>query len=61
MVILSGNIPYQTEVASVHVFSLVENDEVGGAAAVSVVLLATSVLVLAALNLVQRRRTRHAE
>jgi sulfate/thiosulfate transport system permease protein len=61
VVILSGNIPYRTEVASVHVFSLVENDDVAGAAAVSVVLLATSVLVLAGLNLVQRRRTRHAD
>ncbi len=60
VVILSGNIPYRTEVASVHVFSLVENDDVGSAAAVSVVLLATSVLVLAGLNLLQRRRTRHA-
>jgi sulfate transport system permease protein len=61
VVILSGNIPYRTEVASVHVFSLVENDDVTSAAAVSVVLLAISVLVLAALNLIQRRRTRHAE
>jgi sulfate/thiosulfate transport system permease protein len=61
VVILSGNIPYRTEVASVHVFSLVENDDIASAAAVSVVLLATSVLVLAALNLVQRRRTRHAD
>ena len=61
VVILSGNIPYRTEVASVHVFSLVENDDIGSAAAVSVVLLAVSVLVLAALNLVQRRRTRHAD
>ena len=61
VVILSGNIPYRTEVASVHVFSLVENDDVGSAAAVSVVLLATSVLVLAGLNLIQRRRTRHAD
>jgi len=61
VVILSGNIPYRTEVASVHVFSLVENDDVGSAAAVSVVLLATSVLVLAGLNLVQRRWTRHAD
>jgi sulfate transport system permease protein len=61
VVILSGNIPYRTEVASVHVFSLVENDDVGSAAAVSVVLLVTSVLVLAGLNLIQRRRTRHAE
>jgi sulfate/thiosulfate transport system permease protein len=61
VVILSGNIPYHTEVASVHVFTLVENDDVSGAAAVSVVLLALSVLVLAVLNLIQRRRTRHAE
>jgi sulfate transport system permease protein len=61
VVILSGNIPYRTEVASVHVFSLVENDDTGSAAAVSVVLLAASVLVLAGLNLVQRRRTRHAD
>jgi sulfate/thiosulfate transport system permease protein len=61
VVILSGNIPYRTEVASVHVFSLVENDDVGSAAAVSVVLLVASVLVLAGLNLVQRRRTRHAD
>jgi sulfate transport system permease protein len=61
VVILSGNIPYRTEVASVHVFTLVENDDITGAAAVSVVLLAISVLVLAALNLIQRRRARHAE
>jgi sulfate transport system permease protein len=61
VVILSGNIPYRTEVASVHVFTLVENDDVTSAAAVSVVLLALSVLVLAGLNLIQRRRTRHAE
>jgi sulfate/thiosulfate transport system permease protein len=61
VVILSGNIPYRTEVASVHVFSLVENDEAGSAAAVSVLLLACSLLLLAALGLLQRRRTRHAE
>ena len=61
VVILSGNIPYRTEVASVHVFSLVENDDVSSAAAVSVVLLVTSVLVLAGRNLLQRRRTRHGD
>jgi len=61
VVILSGNIPYRTEVASVHVFSLVENDEAGSAAAVSVLLLACSLLLLAALGLLQRRRTRHAD
>ncbi len=61
VVLLSGNIPYRTEVAAVHVFTLVESDDSGGAAAVSVVLLALSVSVLAALNLIQRRRTRHAD
>jgi sulfate transport system permease protein len=60
VVLLSGNIPYRTEVAAVHVFSLVESDDPGGAAAVSVVLLALSLLVLAALNLVQRGGSRRA-
>jgi sulfate transport system permease protein len=57
VVLLSGNIPYRTEVAAVHVFTLVESDDPGGAAAVSVVLLALSLLVLAALSLIQRRRS----
>jgi sulfate transport system permease protein len=61
VVLLSGNIPYRTEVAAVHVFNLVESDDSGGAAAVSVVLLALSLLVLAALNLIQRGRSRRAE
>jgi sulfate transport system permease protein len=60
VVIVSGNIPYRTEVAAVQVVSLVEHDDTGSAAAVSVVLLATSVLVLAGRKLLLRRRTRHA-
>jgi sulfate transport system permease protein len=59
VVLVSGNIPYRTEVASAHVVSLVGHDDVASAAAVSVVLLATSVLVLAGLDLLRRRRTRH--
>jgi sulfate/thiosulfate transport system permease protein len=61
VVLLSGNIPYRTEVAAVHVFTLVESDDPGGAAAVSVVLLGLSLVVLASLNLIQRRRSRRAE
>ena len=61
VVLLSGNIPYRTEVAAVHVFTLVESDDPGGAAAVSVVLLGLSLVVLALLNLVQRRRSRRAQ
>ncbi len=61
VVLISGNLPYRTEVAAVHVFNLVQSDEVGAAAAVSVVLLALSLVVLAVLNLAQHRRTRHAD
>lgn len=53
-VLISGNIPFKTEVASVHVFSQIESDNTVGAAAVSVVLLAASLLVLAALQGLQR-------
>jgi sulfate/thiosulfate transport system permease protein len=60
VVLVSGNLPYRTEVASVHVFNLIESDDPGAAAAVSVVLLALSVAVLAAINLAQGWRTRHA-
>jgi sulfate transport system permease protein len=61
VVLLSGNIPYRTEVAAVHVFTLVESDDPGGAAAVSVVLLGMSLLVLAVLNLIQRVRSRRVQ
>lgn len=60
VVLISGNLPYKTELASVHVFTLVESDDPAGAAAVSVVLLALSLAVLAAISLLQRRGTRHA-
>ena len=53
-VLISGTIPFKTEVASVHVFSQIESDNTVGAAAVSVVLLAASLLVLAALQGLQR-------
>ena len=46
VVLISGNLPYKTEVASVLVFGQIESDNVAGAAAVSVVLLAISFVVL---------------
>ncbi len=60
VVLISGNLPYKTELAAVHVFTLVESDDPSGAAAVSVVLLALSLVVLTLINLLQRRGTRHA-
>jgi sulfate transport system permease protein len=46
VVLISGNIPFKTQVASVYIFGQIESDNTTGAAAVSVVLLALSLLVL---------------
>jgi sulfate transport system permease protein len=58
-VLISGNIPFQTQVASIFVFKQLESDNLRGAAAVSVVLLALSLLVLLGLRVVERWGTRH--
>jgi sulfate transport system permease protein len=59
VVLISGNIPFKTEVASVHIFSLVESDAASGAAAVSVVLLLVSLVTLIAFDIVRRWRFSH--
>jgi sulfate transport system permease protein len=59
VVLISGNLPFRTEVGSTYVFSQIQNDNLAGAASVSLVLLAAAVLVLAALAALTRRRTRH--
>jgi sulfate/thiosulfate transport system permease protein len=59
VVLITGNIPFQTEVASVRIFSLVESDAPTSAAAVSVVLLALSLVVLVAVDVIERRGRRH--
>jgi sulfate transport system permease protein len=59
VVLISGNIPFKTEVASVHIFSLVESDAASGAAAVSVVLLLVSLVTLLAFDVVRRWRYSH--
>jgi sulfate transport system permease protein len=59
LVLLTGNIPFDTQVASVYIFGRIESDNVTGAAAVSVLLLAISVAILFALNLFGRWRSRH--
>jgi sulfate/thiosulfate transport system permease protein len=57
VVLISGNLPFKTEVASVSVFSQLENDDPGSAAALSVVLLVASLLMLSALDYLRRRQT----
>jgi sulfate transport system permease protein len=46
VVLISGNVPFDTQVASVFVYKQIESDNAGDAAAVSVVLLLLSLLVL---------------
>src|SRR3954447_15123950 len=59
LVLISGNIPFKTEVSSVFIRSQIESGNVSGAAAVSVVLLGVSLLLLAAVTLAQRWGSRH--
>jgi sulfate transport system permease protein len=56
VILISGNIPFKSQVASVFIFSQVESDNTRGAAAVSVVLLLISVLVLIGLRRIGRAR-----
>jgi sulfate transport system permease protein len=60
LVLLSGNIPFDTEVASVFIFGQIESGNTTGAAAVSVVLLAISLVVLFVIGMLSRRSLRHA-
>jgi sulfate/thiosulfate transport system permease protein len=54
LVLISGNIPFKTEVSSVFIRSQIESGNVTGAAAVSVVLLGASLILLAGVTLAQR-------
>jgi sulfate/thiosulfate transport system permease protein len=54
LVLLTGNIPFKTQVASVFIFNEIESGNDTGAAAMSVVLLLASLLLLGAVSLLQR-------
>jgi sulfate transport system permease protein len=55
VVLISGNIPFKTETAAVFVFSRIESDATTSAAAVSVLLLAISFLMLLGISYLARR------
>jgi sulfate transport system permease protein len=55
LVLLSGNLPMKTEVTSVRILSSIENDNLPGAAAVATILLAISLAVIVAIDILQRR------
>jgi sulfate transport system permease protein len=58
LVLLSGNLPFKTEVVSVRVLSFIENGNTAAAAALASVMLAIALFVIVGLDLVQRRVAR---
>jgi sulfate transport system permease protein len=59
LVLISGNQPFKTEVASVYIFGRIQSGDTTAATAVSVVLLTISLLVLLGIGAFRRWRTRH--
>jgi sulfate transport system permease protein len=59
VVLVSGNLPFKTEVASVYVFGRIESGDQQGAAAASIVILAISLAVLIGIGGLRRWATRH--
>jgi len=59
LVLLSGNLPYSTEVASVRILSYVEGDKLTEAAAVASLLLVIALIVIVGLEMISRRVARH--
>jgi sulfate transport system permease protein len=60
LVLITGNLPFKTEVGSVYVFGQVESENLPAAAAVSVVLLLAALLALGMLGQLSRWSSRHA-
>jgi sulfate/thiosulfate transport system permease protein len=58
IVLISGNKPFDTQVSSVYAYKQLESDNITGAAAVSVVLLLLSLLVLLTLRFIEGRAYR---
>ena len=61
LVLLSGNLPGRTEVASVRVLTYIENGNKEAAAAVAAILLLVALLVIMALDVLQRRLARRGD
>jgi sulfate/thiosulfate transport system permease protein len=59
LVIITGNIPFKSEVSSVYIFGRIESGDSAAAAATAVVLLAISFLTLLSIGAVRHFATRH--
>jgi len=54
VVLISGNLPFKTQVASVQIFGQIESDNIVAAAAISTALLVVSLAVLVGIDVLQR-------
>jgi sulfate/thiosulfate transport system permease protein len=61
LVLITGNLPFDTQAASVFIFGLVESDDPVGASAVSVVLLLIALVMLLFFGWLSKRALRHEE
>jgi sulfate/thiosulfate transport system permease protein len=59
VVLIAGNVPFKTEVASLYVYQHIASDDPTGASALAVLMLALSFAVLLGIGAVRRRATRH--
>jgi sulfate transport system permease protein len=59
VVLLSGNVPFHTEVASVHIYAQIESDNQSGAAALATLMLLIALLILLAMGALERWGARH--
>lgn len=58
LVLISGNLPFHTEVASVRIIGFIEGDNLAAASVIAAVLLVVALVVIVALDLLQRRVAR---
>ncbi|WP_246043556.1 sulfate ABC transporter permease subunit CysT [Rarobacter incanus] len=58
LVLLSGNLPFKSEVAAVRIFSYIENDNVAAAASIALVLLLVAVAAIVTLDIISRKVAR---
>ena len=61
LILMTGNIPFKTQAASVFIFSMVESNNPVAASAVSVVLLVIALMVLLIFGYLSKRALRHEE
>ncbi len=59
LVIITGNLPFKTEVSSVFIFGHIESGDTAGASAVAIVLLVVSFALLLSIGVIRHYATRH--